>query len=211
MIVGFKCNECKKTFDIDHDDALVAFCTHCGMINRLSQSDNSDFKFGAPEEDYSPIQIGTTGKFEGKQFQVAGRLRFDFRNAFRNFWSVVVEDGRRLWLIESYGYYVIAKNESLQIPANLFRSVKAGKIISFEEKEWPVETVYENQNYKGEGELFETIPSPFTHEQVEMSNESGEGIFISILSPSNLVFYRGKYFEFDEMNFKTFRTSAAWI
>jgi len=211
MNTDITCHHCKKALIVQHPDSLVAVCSTCGTINRRNPIP-ADYliAFELAKEDYSPIQIGTEGYYDKERFEVTGRFRYDFRDACRNQWSLILESGQRMWLVESFGYYSIVKREDLKIPASEYRNTKASDIISFDDKEWTIETMYKNYAYQGEGEMHEWIPVPVSHVQLEMSTDTGEVIFTNLLARSEFVFYRGKYFEFDQLKFKNFRTSQVW-
>jgi hypothetical protein len=211
MMSEIICHECKRELDIKYSSSIAAVCEQCGTVNRKNpQPADYLIKFGIPEEDYSPIQVGTEGQYGGNKFEVTGRFRYDFKEAFRNQWSIAFSDGTRMWMLESYGYYAIVKNEDLKIPADKFKNVQPSNRFDFDNNEWTVETCYRNYGYKGEGELHEWIPTPVSHVQVETSSGDDEVIFTNILSSNTSFYYHGKYFEFDQLKFKNFRTGQSW-
>lgn len=79
-------------------------------------------------EDFSPLQIGTSGTFANRPFAIIGRLQAKYDAGMWNEWYVQFEDGGNGWLSESGDQYVftLPAAEPLQeIPE--FSSLVAGR------------------------------------------------------------------------------------
>ena len=57
--------------------------------------------------DYSPIQIGTSGEFDGRRFDVVGRIQLRYSAGMWNEWYVLFNDGTNGWLSDASGQYAI--------------------------------------------------------------------------------------------------------
>ena len=58
-------------------------------------------------EDYSLIQIGTTGRYLERPFTVIGRLQKEYDRGFWNEWYLLFDDGKDGWLSDSGGQYAV--------------------------------------------------------------------------------------------------------
>jgi len=58
-------------------------------------------------DDWSFIQLGTTGKYQNESFKVIGRVRMQLRNDYKNFWSAEYKNGNQLWIVESFGSFTV--------------------------------------------------------------------------------------------------------
>jgi hypothetical protein len=61
----------------------------------------------AVPDDFSPLQLGVTGLFEGRRFTLVGRLRKAWEDGSWNEWCVLFEDQRFGWLAEAQGDWVM--------------------------------------------------------------------------------------------------------
>ncbi|HEY9712120.1 MAG TPA: DUF4178 domain-containing protein, partial [Chroococcales cyanobacterium] len=72
------------------------------------------------QDDMSPLQLGTTGFFEGKKFELIGRLKVSYDDGFWNEWYALFPNDEEGWLAEAQGFYAICSPFSgkyAQIPA----------------------------------------------------------------------------------------------
>ena len=58
-------------------------------------------------EDYSPVQIGTTGVFGGRGFTVIGRIQLRYTAGMWNEWYALFDDGTAAWLGDSSGLFTL--------------------------------------------------------------------------------------------------------
>ena len=59
-------------------------------------------------EDYSPLQLGSAGRYSGEAFTIFGRLQFGEAQGSWNEWHAVFDSGRSGWLSEDNGSFVLA-------------------------------------------------------------------------------------------------------
>ena len=80
-------------------------------------------------EDYSPIQIGSVGKYAEKRFDVVGRIQLRYPDGFWNEWYIWFDDGTDGWLSDASGQYTVTLTrppgrEMSALPA--FKDIKPG-------------------------------------------------------------------------------------
>ncbi|QZA78981.1 DUF4178 domain-containing protein [Deefgea tanakiae] len=87
--------------------SAVAICEYCQSTVLRSADEVKDFgKIGKVLEDYSPIQIGTSGVFAGRAFTVLGRIQLRYEAGLWNEWYVSFDDGQQGWLADTSGQFM---------------------------------------------------------------------------------------------------------
>lgn len=72
--------------------------------------------------DVSPLQLGSTGRYEGGAFRVAGRVRWAWAQGSWNEWLVLFDDGSQGWLAEAMGDFMILRERDLGREADRLRT-----------------------------------------------------------------------------------------
>lgn len=87
--------------------SAVAVCEYCQSTVLRNADEVKDIgKIGKVLEDYSPIQIGTSGVFAGRAFTVLGRIQLRYDAGLWNEWYVSFDDGKQGWLADTSGEYM---------------------------------------------------------------------------------------------------------
>lgn len=100
--------------------SVMAVCEYCKTTVLKDADSVKDFgKMSAVLEDYSPLQLGSSGVFGGRAFDVIGRIQLRYSAGMWNEWYLLFEDGSAAWLGDSSGQYTLttAKNGSAKLPA----------------------------------------------------------------------------------------------
>ncbi|OAM26304.1 DUF4178 domain-containing protein [Eikenella sp. NML01-A-086] len=115
-----------------HAHSATVVTLVCGFCHSLLVCQGEDIinsgRDSALLEDFSPLQIGTTGTFANRPFSIIGRLQAKYDAGMWNEWYVQFDDGSNGWLSESDDQYVftLPAAEPLQeIPD--FSSLVAGR------------------------------------------------------------------------------------
>ena len=77
-------------------------------------------------EDYSPIQINTSGEYQSKHFTVVGRIQLRYDDGFWNEWYVLFDDGTGAWLSDASGQYVFTLPQRSGSNVPKFEALKPG-------------------------------------------------------------------------------------
>ena len=87
--------------------SAIAVCEYCQSTVLRNADEVKDIgKIGKVLEDYSPIQIGTSGVFAGRAFTVLGRIQLRYEAGLWNEWYVSFDDGQQGWLADTSGQYM---------------------------------------------------------------------------------------------------------
>ena len=85
-------------------------------------------------EDFSPLQIGTSGTFVAQRFTLVGRLQVQYDDGAWNEWYALFDDGRAGWLSEAGDLYVMTMPVEIDNPPK-FEDTRAGfSELTFQDK-----------------------------------------------------------------------------
>jgi ribosomal protein S27E len=102
------CPGCGAPVAFTSHASAAAVCEFCRTtVVKDDAATRSGGRLSAVLEDYSPIQLGTSGVFAGRAFHVAGRIQLRWTAGLWNEWFLVFDDGGSGWLGDSAGRYVV--------------------------------------------------------------------------------------------------------
>ncbi len=151
--------------------APVAFISHASVqavceFCKTTVLKNADAvknlgKMGEVLEDYSPIQIGTAGKHQGKSFTVVGRIQLRYAAGMWNEWYLLFDDASTAWLGDSSGLYTLTtENQEMAKSAGqansslpVFEQIIPAHSYNIAERSWMAAEVREAECIAGQGEL----------------------------------------------------------
>ena len=107
------CPSCGAQVQFKSAASAMAVCSFCrGTVLRDGASAENMGKLSEILDDYSPIQLGTTGAWKAKQFAVIGRLRLKYGDGAWNEWSIEFQDGTLGWLSDASGQFIVTRDLS---------------------------------------------------------------------------------------------------
>lgn len=121
------CPSCGAPVHAHSATAVTLVCGYChSLLVRQDGGLHDSGRDSALFESFSPLQIGTTGRFAGRGFAVIGRLQARYEHGLWNEWHIAFDDGQTGWLSEAGDLYVIT--QYIEKPDNLpdFGSLLAG-------------------------------------------------------------------------------------
>ncbi|MBB5019946.1 ribosomal protein S27E [Chitinivorax tropicus] len=148
------CPACGAEVQFRSAMSVMAVCEYCqSTLMRDAESVKDMGKMSAVIEDFSPIQINTTGIYQGKAFGVVGRIQLRYDAGFWNEWYVLFDDGSPGWLSDASGKYVMTL--PLAAPAKMpaFDQIKPGNTITLDKASFTACDVRTAQCTGGQGEL----------------------------------------------------------
>ncbi len=164
------CPQCGAPVELRAADTAVAVCGFCRST--LARDGEALRRMGSAAEvfeDYSSLQLGASGTWNGRAFTVIGRLQWRTADASWNEWHMLLdEDGgdapaRRAWLSEDNGRYVIAVDAP--VPADVpnvgdaarvrdaLLDWRAGTVQTIGGRPWSVASVVAARIAAAQGEL----------------------------------------------------------
>jgi hypothetical protein len=104
-------------------------------------------------EDYSPIQIGTSGVLGGRAFSVIGRIQLRYPAGMWNEWYLLFDDGATSWLGDSSGLYTVTTARATSPPLPAFDTLRPGETVAIAGERLMVSEVRVADCIGGQGEL----------------------------------------------------------
>ncbi|GAB4061136.1 DUF4178 domain-containing protein [Uliginosibacterium sediminicola] len=149
------CPSCGAQVSFRSAASVLAVCSYCqSTLLRDADSVRDIGKMGSVLEDWSPIQIGTSGVFQGLQFSVVGRLQLIYAEGYWNEWHLLLDDGSSAWLADASGQYSLTtKLDKAEAKLPDFNSITAGDKLLFNGADYIAADIRTARCSGGEGEL----------------------------------------------------------
>lgn len=152
------CPACGAPVEFRSHASVQAVCGFCQTtVIKDADSVRNLGKMSEVLEDYSPIQVGTSGKFGGKTFSVVGRIQLRYSAGMWNEWYLAYDDGSTGWLGDSSGLYTLTKDspEFVTDPATIpqFEALRPASTHNLGGQSWLTAEVREGECIAGQGEL----------------------------------------------------------
>jgi ribosomal protein S27AE len=150
------CPQCGAPVKFTSTASVMAVCGACrSTLLKDAESVKRIGEMADVLEDYSPLCLGATGKFDSKRFDVIGRIQLRFDEGFWNEWYVWFEDGSDGWLSDASGQYAVTRRrkvKSLQgMPA--FTDISPGDELKLDGQRFVAADVRTAQAGGAQGEL----------------------------------------------------------
>jgi hypothetical protein len=162
----------------------------------------------------SVLQVGSYGRYEGKPFEVRGRIRREYDSGRWNEWYILYDSGETAWLAEAMGRFSLL--QQTQWPAKgipRWADVKVGNIYTNENglglqvvDKRPVVFV----GYEGELGFAPTVGE--TQLNVDLVYENGDTGTLEYANENDPEpdFYFGKNVPIEALNLKNLRKLDGW-
>ena len=148
------CPSCGAEVKFRSHASVMAVCEYCGTSVLKDADAVRDLgKMSAVLEDYSPIQIGTSGVLGGRAFTVVGRIQLRYAAGLWNEWYLLFDDGGTAWLGDSSGMYVVTSVKQLDAPLPAFGELAAGRQYQLGPERMVASEVRTADCIGGQGEL----------------------------------------------------------
>ncbi len=203
------CPSCGGPVQFRWSSAVQTVCPFCKSV--LVRNDLTLENMGVIGDlppDPSPICLWTEGTYRGKNFQVLGRLVYEWENGGWNEWHIVFSDGTSGWLSDAQLQYAISfPAPGYAVPPQ--NQVSRGTSLQFANVYYEVSTMT-LASYKGmEGEL------PFKYlgkRDVIFADlrTNGRGFGTIDYSEDSPLLFLGEWVEFEQLQFKNLRRFEGW-
>jgi ribosomal protein S27E len=148
------CPSCGAEVKFRSHASVMAVCEFCSTRVLKEAGAVKDLgKISAVLEDYSPIQIGTSGVLGGRPFNVVGRIQLRYAAGMWNEWYLVFDDATTGWLGDASGQYTITTLLTPEGTLPAFEELQPGKPYSIGKDRFTAADVRTADCIGGQGEL----------------------------------------------------------
>ncbi|XZG70105.1 DUF4178 domain-containing protein [Chitinibacteraceae bacterium HSL-7] len=154
LVFRAPCPSCGAEVPFRSAISAMAVCEYChSTVLRDADAARELGKIGRVLEDYSPIQIGTSGVFGKRAFTVVGRIQLRYDAGLWNEWFITFEDGSGGWLGDASGQYMITLDVGPVPAAPAFETIRPELRIEHAGRAFVVTDVRSACCVGGQGEL----------------------------------------------------------
>jgi ribosomal protein S27AE len=200
------CPNCGAPVDFRSPASASAVCSFCRST--LLRDGPSLRRIGQSAElfdDFTPLQLGASGRHAGEGFTLVGRLQFGTEDGPWNEWRALFDNGRDGWLSEDNGRYVFAFDRPAPPDAPDPARLQPGLRVTVDGRAWNVGSRVQARLLAAEGELREPPPAdrPFTI--VDLRNEAGEVATLDASRAPRLQWSVGRSVQLSELGMQGLR------
>lgn len=148
------CPQCGAPVAFASAASAVAVCSFCRST--LAREGPALRRLGESAElfdDHSPLQLGSSGRWQGLGFTLVGRLQMAYPGGRWNEWHALFDNGRSAWLVEDNGRHVMSWPQATPPDLPLREKLLPGAALTLEGRRWFVAAVVAARIEAAEGEL----------------------------------------------------------
>lgn len=205
------CPQCGAPVNFRSSITVFAVCEHCRSMIVLRGADAELLGIMATlPADLSPFQIGTRGVWQGRGFEIIGRIRVEWEQGSWNEWCVNYDGHTTGWLAEAQGLLMIsfprAVAEELPVQTSAYT---ARHQVTLDGRVWTVIDRKVVTYRASEGELPFAAPPAQTGLSADLTD--GKGGFASVeLTEEGAELYLGEYTRFEDLQLTNLRPVPGW-
>jgi ribosomal protein S27E len=122
------CPGCGAPVEFKSHASVMAVCGYCNTTVLKSADEVKDYgKMSSVLEDYTPIQLGTSGVAGGRSFTVIGRIQLRYDAGMWNEWFLMFDNGSEGWLGDASGQFTLSTLRAPPAAIPEFDDVQVGK------------------------------------------------------------------------------------
>ena len=203
------CPTCGAQVQFRSAGSALAVCSYCRSTVLRDGARAEDLgKLSEILDDFSPVQIGTGGKWNAKPFTVMGRLRLKYEDGSWNEWAIEFMDGTQGWLSDASGQFVVTRLTPATPPAPM-AEMRVGRGLSVKGQKYVVTDARTCVCTGGEGEL----PGPASDGKeflsVDLRSVGGNGFITFDYSDTPPSVYVGEACARADLAFTNLRSNEA--
>jgi len=167
-------------------------------------------KVAALVEDGSPLQLGATGRYIGRPFEVIGRIQLQFSAGFWNEWHVDYA-GKSAWVGETSGIYVFTEllKEGFRKNIPAFKEMTVGLPVEITNSLYFATDIQKGKCVSAEGELPFSFNSGYDAPVVDLVDSDERFATLDYSEGAPLIFL-GDFAEFNDLSLKNLRDLYGW-
>jgi hypothetical protein len=169
------CPGCGAPVNFLSAQSTHAVCAYCqSMVVRNGDVLKRIGKMAELFDDHSPLQLQTSGTFNGKAFTLVGRLQYKYGEGTWTEWYAMLADGSNAFLSEDNGAYVFTTPQPQQRELPAAQAFRLNATTAINGKTFTVTSNQEVSLISAQGELphMPELGRPFA--MVELRSQSGD-------------------------------------
>jgi len=159
---------------------------------------------GEIQEDATLLCIGTEGRWEGRRFEIIGRLQNMIDEGTWNEWHIAFDNGSFGWLAEAQGFFSVQLASDAPAPARYSLSFEPGQEIELAYRTYVVKQSATARCIAGEGSLPFAVGEGYELPFVDLVSRSTHCATIDF-SDEQARLYCGEYVDFEALELKGLR------
>lgn len=195
----------------------IRVCDYCHTaVMRIEDGVRDMGKIAVLPYDISPVQIGTRGQVDDRNFDIVGRVRWGWGDGYWNEWLMLFADGTHGWLGEAMGDFMYLREQDVAaLRSKLLRGLVAGGTASPGDEGQEQGVVYKVVDQRSatcvgsEGELPFTAPANWTVYNVDLRSPGGECASFQRDGDTSSV-YVGRYVTLADVKATNLRAIEGW-
>lgn len=204
-MVSVSCPTCGSQVSFRTEFSTHAVCNACDslLVRQGAQVDQIG-KVAELAPDGSPLRLGTQGRYEGKSFEIVGRIQISFGDGYWNEWFLLYSNGETGWLGEAMGEYFI--NSQAKVGGSLpqRQDLAPGDGLSLGGEAFVVTGRVESRLVSYEGEIPFVVDPQNSFLTIDLRSASGKAATIDYSESPPLLFL-GEYRPFLDFSFQGLR------
>jgi len=177
------CPGCGAPVNFASAQSTHAVCGYCqSTVVRDGETLKRIGKMAELFDDHSPLQLQTSGTWQGQAFTLVGRLQYKYGEGTWTEWHAVLCDGRSAYLSEDNGAYVFATPQAA--PANLSaaKDFRVGASVTLSSQPFAVASNTQVMLLSAQGELpyLPELGQPFAMVELRSQGVTGGERVLSI-------------------------------
>lgn len=217
MTLHLPCPQCGADVAFRSPALPARVCDYCRtMLVRSDAGLAEAGKAAALPFDVSPVRIGMRGRYDGKGFDVIGRVRWSWTDGAWNEWLLLFEDNSNAWLGEAMGQFMLLRERPFNtVQTRALRAVaKGGKAVigaevQLDGRKLTIADARDVQCVAAEGELPFTAPAGWRIYSVDLRGRAGECATLQ-RDRDTATFYQGSYVTLAELAPQGLRAIEGW-
>ena len=205
------CPACGAEVDFKSRSAVFAVCSYCNStLVRHDLDLEAIGKMAELPPDMSPLQVGTRGSYDGKRFELLGRLKIAWEDGTWNEWYALFDDGQEGWLAEAMGFFMVSFPKPLPPRLPEGDTLKVGQQLELApQQRFSVDDLKQATCVGSEGEL--PFPAPQGRESLSVDLSGPEETFANLeYAADGTRLYMGRYVDFDDLKLSNLRELDGW-
>jgi hypothetical protein len=204
---SFTCPDCHKKNTVKGSQSFLLCCYNCGQV--LADATSKGIRAKPVPEDFSIVQIGTTGTYKTKSFEVIGQIRMQLRREYKMLWFVWYQiDDTYGWLSEAYSHFAMCPAWTYPYTE---KELVFGESAKISDKLTIVPSYFdqcEDVTYGGELKRWDYLSAGFT--LAAGGNQNVECLFFAYPAVGNIQFLVGEVVQLDALELKQIREFNEW-